>query len=115
MPMAAIIEDMTNLPTSDEKRIGQELAMTAPGDGFSAHDGDSVFFCERFDFGHDLCELRRQHKIRISSKGAHFPRCVRRICGGFAKAAQVSPPYVVDSLGFKRGGQCLAAEMRITP
>jgi hypothetical protein len=114
MRMASVIEDMLNLPAPDEEGVGQELPVTAPGDGLGAHQGRSVLRRDRQKPFHDSLELGSQQEVRIGSKSARAPGGVGRVRGGPAVPAEVSAPYVIDAGGFERRSQLFPAKMRVT-
>ena len=98
MLVAAVVHDVLNFPISHEKRIGEQLPMAAPGDGFGAHESDAPLGRDGLHLCHNLFEFRCQHEVGVGAKGADPPSGVHRIRRRFAKAAEVTAPQIIDAI-----------------
>src|SRR5262245_16315574 len=108
---AFLVEDVPHGPGAHRERVGQELAMAAPGHRFRTHERDALRAGQLLQFGHDGLEGRGQHEIRVGAKGAHAPTGVGRGGRRRPEASQVLAPHVPHARGDERRGQGLPREV----
>jgi hypothetical protein len=97
-------------PTSGEV-ISDQAPMAPPPESLSAHEHERR--SQRKRRGKRSMKLRRFHVISIAAECIQSPTCVDRVRRGVTPAAEVDDVSVVDAGGAERGGQCIAAELRM--
>lgn len=109
---AAVFEDVPDGPTPYKEGVGKQLAVTAPGHRFGAHDGNPLACRDPLEFLHDHWEIWGHHEIRVSSECPIAPARVWRIGRRFSKPAEISTPEVINFFLCQRRGQAISGEVR---
>lgn len=104
-------EDVADMPAFEHHGVGDEGAVAAPGNGFSAHDCSWGGACDLREGGQAFCELWRGHVVGIATKGCVAPAGVDGVFAGVAAAAEGFQLRVMNLGGVERGRQCVGVEL----
>lgn len=108
------VHDMRNAPAGSGERIGDQGAMTTPGQGFGAHDGGIAGASKFLQFGQSRLKCRGCHIIRIAPEGSVSPAGVRRIFPGMAQTSQCRDIAVVNPGSLEFAWELLNPKLRMS-
>jgi len=89
--------------------------MTAPGNGFGAHNCDSLRFRKIYQIVQILPELRRLHIIGEATEAGVMPSGVNGITARMPEATQTGHVTVMKAGGMQSRRQFASVELRIVP
>lgn len=105
--------NLLHLDAADEKRIGNQGTVTAPGHSFSTHDrsgpltGDANEIFEGGGKGFGL------HVVGIAAEAGVAPGAIDRIAAGMPKTAEIRQMQIPDSCRFERRTQLILSKLGI--
>jgi hypothetical protein len=105
-------QDIADLPVFQNQGVGDEGAVTAPWDGFGAHDGGRRGAGNFNEGGEAFSELRRDHIVGVSAEGGVAPAGVDGVLARVAAAAEVLEVRVADVGGGEGGCEGFGVELR---
>jgi len=109
-------ENVHHLRACGEKVVGNDPAVAAPPDRFSAHDHAPVLTTSFPEPGQACGEGGCQGVVRIVPKAAHLPISIQRGFGAArlsAQATELGDMLVADLPRRQRFGQALLVELRV--
>lgn len=106
-------ENVLDFDSARHQSIGDQRAVTPPGDCFRAHDHRRASGCEIDEPGQTLPEGARLHVIGIASKAGVLPAGIDGILPGVPEPAQTGQMHVLNSLLPERSPQFILPELRI--
>src|ERR1035437_10781092 len=93
--------DFPHFNSQRQQRICDQGAMTAPGNGFGAHNCDLLRLRQFYQIVQILPELRRLHVIREAPETGVMPSAVDRITARVPKATQTWHVAVMKAGGMQ--------------
>ena len=93
--------------------VGDQRAVTAPGDGFGAHDRGGAAARFFYKDGQAFFELGRFHVVGVAAEGQIAPGGVGRILAGVAQASEVGQVQVLYVSRAERVREGVAVELGI--
>src|SRR5262249_58132749 len=108
----SVPDDVPDLDTAYEERIGDQLTMATPGHRFGAEDGGRSLARELEQPVERGLELVRVHVVGVGAEGGALPGDVARVALPAASPAQAGKPGVGDARRRERVAQRLAREVR---
>src|SRR6266550_425267 len=106
-------EDVTHVLPPSDQRVGDQLAVTAPGHGFRTQDRRGSGPRELPQPPQRLLELRRLHVVRVAAEAGAAPRGVGRVPSRRPAPTELGFVMVGDADRFERGGERIAGEVRV--
>ena len=107
--------DFTHFNPACQQRIRDQGAMTAPGNGFRAHNGDPLRLRKFYQIVQMFSELRRLHVIGEATEAGVMPSGVEGIGARMPEPAQTGHITVMQAGGMQGGRQFAPVELRIVP
>jgi hypothetical protein len=114
-PRTNTARDLPHRDPSDEERIGNQRSMTAPWNGLSAHQNDTLLRCQLDRSVQASPESRRLHVVRIAPKTGISPTDVWGVLSSTPTATQPGQVAVVNPRAMERPRQSVAVELRVVP
>src|SRR2546425_2670536 len=105
-------EDVTHAPPPSDQRVGDQLAVTAPGHGFRTQDRRGSGPRELPQPPQRLLEPGRLHVVRVAAEAGAAPRGVGRVPSRRPAPTELGFVMVGDADRFERGGERIAGEGR---
>jgi hypothetical protein len=107
--------DFPHFDSPRQQRIRYQGAMTAPGNGFGAHDRDPLRSCKFYQFVQMLPKLGRLHIVGEATEARVMPAGVDRIRARAPEAAKSGHVPVMKAGGMQGRRQLASVELRIVP
>lgn len=98
-----------------QQRIRYQGAMTAPGNGFGAHNCDPLRLRKFYQVVQMFPELRRLHVIGEATEAGVMPSGVEGITARMPEATQTGHVTVMESSGMQGSRQFASVELPIMP
>ena len=105
--------DVIDGVAANSQRVGDERTMTAPGNGFGAHDGAEPCFRELCEPTEGGGKFRSLHVVGEAAKAGMVPAGVDRIWPRAAQAAELREMRVGDASSANGCGERGTIELRI--
>lgn len=105
-------EDVADLPAFENEGVRDEGAVTAPGDGFGAHDGGGSGSGDLGERREAFGKRRSGDVVGVSAERGVAPAGVGGVFAAVSAASEVLDVGVGDSGGVERGGKSVGVELR---
>lgn len=107
--------DLTHFNPARQQRIRNQGSMTAPRNGFCAHNGDPLRPRKFYQIVQMFSELRRLHVIGEATEAGVMPSGVEGIGTRMPEPAQTLHVTVMQASGMQDWRQFAPVELRIVP
>ena len=107
--------DLPHRDPSNEEPVGNQRSMTAPWNGLSAHQDNTLLPCQLDRSVQASPESRCLHVVGIAPKAGISPTGVWGVLSGTPAATQSGQVAVVNPRAMKRPRQSVAIELRVVP
>jgi hypothetical protein len=114
-PRAARARNLLHIKTPNQQCIGNQRAVTPPGNGFGAHDSRRPLMGQPNQFFKGLVELRGLHVIRVSAKTRIAPGGVDGIATRMPQSAECRHVQVMNACVAQGSLKLLLGKLRIVP
>ena len=88
MGIGSSVQNVEDGNSARDNRIGDQRAMTAPGNRFRAHDGGGLEISQRQKVIERLRKLARLHKVGVSAEAGVSPQSVPGVASSATAAAE---------------------------
>jgi len=105
--------DMADVDAADQEGVRNQRAVTAPLDGFGAHDRCGLLLSRLDELFQRLLEFNGLHVIGVAAEGGVAPALVARIRPGLAQASQTRHVLIGYARRLEARRQVGAVELRV--